>query len=198
MKKFSRKQSLIDRLVNRHDGKISTYGDLTFVSAISVFPNFPEKKYCLFVWQGRKEDYVFGGGFTEKSAVVNKVALHRIEYDRRQSEKSKKQAERKNKKAAQAGSVSVGDIYYRSWGYDQTNIDYIQVMADKSKFQKIVAPITYTRVRYDGDRVMPCAGETCGDKGVGVITSRGISFLGETYRKWDGNSNYCTHPYNHR
>ena len=30
-------------------------------------------------------------------------------------------------KASSVGGVSVGDVFYASWGYDQTNIDFVRV-----------------------------------------------------------------------
>jgi hypothetical protein len=46
------------------------------------------------------------------------------------------------------GKVKVGDIFVNSWGYDQTNIDYYQVI-DKTKKGIKIRPIS-SEVKEDG------------------------------------------------
>jgi hypothetical protein len=53
-------------------------------------------------------------------------------------------AEKKAKKQALLESVKVGDVFYASWGYEQTNIDYYQVVGKKGQtltFRKIGSEI---------------------------------------------------------
>lgn len=40
-----------------------------------------------------------------------------------------------------ADGVHVGDIYYSSWGYDQTNVDFYQVVALKGKHTAVIRQI---------------------------------------------------------
>lgn len=40
-----------------------------------------------------------------------------------------------------ADGVHVGDIYYSSWGYDQTNVDFYQVVALKGKHTAVIHQI---------------------------------------------------------
>lgn len=40
-----------------------------------------------------------------------------------------------------ADGVHVGDIYYTSWGYDQTNVDFYQVVTLKGKHTAVLRPI---------------------------------------------------------
>ena len=43
--------------------------------------------------------------------------------------------------------VKVGDVFYESWGYEQTNIDFWQVTALKGKTQIILTAISSKTVR---------------------------------------------------
>lgn len=51
----------------------------------------------------------------------------------------KTKADYKNRMDAEADQVEVGGIYYTSWGYDQTNIDYYQVVGRTAKMVKYIA-----------------------------------------------------------
>lgn len=46
-------------------------------------------------------------------------------------------AERKEKKKNFQNPAKVGEILYSSWGYEQTNIDFYQVLAVKGKFVEV-------------------------------------------------------------
>jgi len=45
----------------------------------------------------------------------------------------KKERKEKQKKMAEGVTVNVGDLFYNSWGYEQTNVDFYQVVSVKSK-----------------------------------------------------------------
>ena len=61
---------------------------------------------------------------TRRNAEIEKTLRNLMEH---QDRKEKRQAE---KKAADAShNVKAGDIFRCSWGYDQTNIDYYQVVS---------------------------------------------------------------------
>lgn len=48
-----------------------------------------------------------------------------------------RKAENKRAKKSFAPTLKVGDILYTSWGYDQTNVDFFQVIEAKGYFVKI-------------------------------------------------------------
>lgn len=64
------------------------------------------------------------------------------QYVSRVDEKINSELERKReneqKRAEAAKSVKVGDIYYSSWGYDQTNVDFYMVVGKTPKTVKVV------------------------------------------------------------
>ena len=47
-------------------------------------------------------------------------------------------------------SAKVGDIYYISWGYDQTNCDFYRIKALRGKTQAIIEPISMKVKSVDG------------------------------------------------
>lgn len=52
--------------------------------------------------------------------------------------KANQEAEAKAKKAELVSTLAVGDILYRSWGYDQTNVDFYQVVKRTPKSVMVV------------------------------------------------------------
>lgn len=59
----------------------------------------------------------------DASAVKRGEWLERYEND-----KSERRAGAKGNKEIAVAGVKVGDIFYTSWGYDQTNVDFYQVV----------------------------------------------------------------------
>lgn len=59
-------------------------------------------------------------------------------------------------------TVKVGDIYYASWGYDQTNIDFFEVVGLSKSGQSVrLRAVQSRRVGSNGyqDQVVPMPGE---------------------------------------
>jgi len=95
-------------------------------------------------------------------------------------------------------TVNIGDIYFTSWGYDQTNIDYYKVTSVKNKTVNLVS-IGQTR-NYTG----PMQGECVPDPSVTgnkIYTKRminngnSVSFKMTNYSwayKWNGQTNHFT------
>ena len=75
-----------------------------------------------------------------------------------QAFKEQRKAEAKARRDAAKESVKVGDIFYASWGYDQTNVQFFQVVEKKGvtcKLQEIGA--TVVRTEQTCEYVEPCA-----------------------------------------
>jgi hypothetical protein len=74
---------------------------------------------------------------------VNQYIVDRIET----LEKEKKMKEERKQRAAEiAANVKVGDIFVNSWGWEQTNIDFYQVVEKPSAKTVIVREIAYEQV----------------------------------------------------
>jgi hypothetical protein len=63
-----------------------------------------------------------------------------------QEMKEKRKVEAKVRAAALAANVKVGDIFVDSWGYEQTNVDFYQVVAKPSAKTVVVREIAFERV----------------------------------------------------
>lgn len=56
----------------------------------------------------------------------------------------------KYKRAYSHEGIEIGDIFSHSWGYDQTNVDFYQVVGKTGKATLIVRPICSSRVEATG------------------------------------------------
>lgn len=69
-------------------------------------------------------------------------------YKERQKAWDKRKEERKQ--IAKKNDLKVGDILYSSWGYDQTNIDFFQVVEKKGAQTVVIRPIASKVVETTG------------------------------------------------
>jgi hypothetical protein len=73
----------------------------------------------------------------------------------RKAKADARRKERAGKAASVAASVKVGDVFYASWGYDQTNVDYFQVTAKSGQFVTIrgIGCASMESDRYTEDKI---------------------------------------------
>jgi hypothetical protein len=65
-------------------------------------------------------------------------------------------------------TLKVGDILESTWGYDQTNVDFYEVVEVKSKKSVIIREITSSTIEptkgfSDYNHCTPCPGQYCGE-----------------------------------
>ena len=71
---------------------------------------------------------------------INEDYLNRV---KNQEAKEKYKSDKKIKNKSDLLNVKVGDIFKDSWGYEQTNVDYFQVVAKPSSSFIVVKKINY-------------------------------------------------------
>lgn len=104
--------------------------------------------------------------------------------------KANKKAEAKAKKAEAAKNLKVGDIYYSSWGYDQTNIDFYKIIAVKgAKATLVQIGKKYLEPEYQyEDKVLPSPDSIVGEPMNKIVDQFGnfnIASYAGAY-KWNG------------
>lgn len=92
---------------------------------------------CMRIWKGRQQN-PFVAYFFQSTERREKSRLHYIQKaEERQNEKEQRKAERK----AFIPQVAPGTIFRDSWGWDQTQVDYYQLIEMASTHFAIVKPI---------------------------------------------------------
>ena len=90
-----------------------------------------------------KEKQIFGFRFLNEDRrleYINEDYLNRV---KNQEAKEKYKSDKKEKNKSDLLNVKVGDIFKDSWGYEQTNVDYFQVVAKPSSSFIVVKKINY-------------------------------------------------------
>lgn len=93
-------------------------------------------------------------------------------------------------------TLKVGEILYSSWGYDQTNIDYYEVVEVKSKKSVVIQKIACS-ISDNGSMsgsALPKKGAYCGDKMLKRVSVGNTVRVenGYTASRWDGEPKYCS------
>lgn len=116
---------------------------------------------------------------------------------KRHESKLKLQQERKAFKT----TLVVGDILSTSWGYEQTNVEFFQVIKVKSAKRIVIREVSKMLTQdddaHDCGTVVPSKDSFIGDEIEKTVTI-GESVKFESYRrasKWDGRPMYCSWYY---
>lgn len=188
-KNFSTRQSELDRL------RAQGWRVVTFKAApVVVAYHSMAGKVHAKGWRGKADKPSFYYSFRDESRVriyvdqfVSNIASH---YAR----KGERLAARKAAKASD--HFSVGDVVYNSWGYDQTNIDFYQVVELKAKSVVLRAVKQNSSDQPGGPyggHTQPRRNEFCGEPFQKLVGERGwISFEHGAGSKWDGKPMYTS------
>jgi hypothetical protein len=123
--------------------------------------------------------------FSKAETRAQRIAEFIASRKARATMKAERKAER-----AKPHSLKVGDILVSSWGYEQTNIDYYEVIEVKGASTVVIREIAQEREQtgWEQFKAMPAPGEYTGEPMVKRATSDNIvriySFA-HAY-KWDG------------
>jgi len=173
-------------------GKLEEYKDIKILTSENKIAG--ELRPCLKVWIGKQKNPQMN--YYYKSEEQRNQAIKRAKdfADSRQEYKQKRSAERKAFKP----DVKVGDIYYTSWGYDQTNINFYQVVDVKGETTAVFREIAQDIVEgSDYSHGMACKVIAAKDEFLSDNTiTRRIGQYGArinsvaSARKWDGKPEY--------
>lgn len=116
--------------------KTEKYNNLEYIAEETT--KGERKVYTLTLWRGTSAkpsaNYYYYSETQRNSA---------IEYYKKISDKNlENRKKRTESKSAQEQGIKVNDIFYCSWGYDQTNYDYIAIIGISSSGKTVTAQRT--------------------------------------------------------
>jgi len=91
-------------------------------------------------------------------------------------EKEKYKKEKNIRKGVLFDKIKIGDVFYTSWGYDQTNVEMYQVIEKKGTSKLLVREIE-TDVRdvyFDSGRAFPVINKFIGEPIIASVNPYGI------------------------
>jgi hypothetical protein len=149
-------------------------------------------KPCL-VWWWNDAKGMNGNYYYMNNEARDKKLGELIELAESRSAHKKEQAEKRKNNRIEA---EVGDIFYASWGYDQTNVDLYQVVERKGKATVKMQPIASTWVDYEYGKVKADPTRKTGDEFTARLGQYGVKVgYNQTARRTSAEStHYCTLP----
>lgn len=162
-----------------------------------VFYLYGKDRLCCICYKGKSKKPYFHYNFLseeKRRARIDETVVDHKRYKQEEEELKKIQSvELQNF----ARSVKVGDIFVSSWGYDQTNVDFYQVIEKKNVtvVVKEVQSSTVEETGYDSSRVIAVKNKFINDikltKRISKYKSLKISDC-QTAHKWDGTPCYSS------
>lgn len=115
-------------------------------------------------------------------------------YFAKEEYKEKKKAKKKAAIEEKAKAIKVGDIYYTSWGYEQTNVEFYKVVEIKGKKATLIE-VAEKIAETDGacDYVVPVPEAEIGKPFTRMVGEYGFKIDKCAYAtKWNGKPTYQT------
>lgn len=164
--------------------------------SLSIFLYQNERGFILKIYRGRASKPLAFYRFTTDHIRATYLARYKDDETSRQN----RAAARKQERATISCDLKVGDVLHYSWGYEQTNCDFFQVIGLTPKGVKIreIASRPVPSKHDDMQHNMACEMEAVPNAFTGeVLTKRMISNTAVkmdhgTASKWDGKPKYCS------
>lgn len=155
--------------------------------AVAYLYATPRGEPCMMVFYGRQSKPVARFKYLSEAKRADAVAA----YFKRRQEVAGWKADRRAAKAAQVRKVEVGGLYYTSWGYDQTNIDFyevVELVGQKSALVRRVACVDTSTGNepWMTGKSIPAAGQYMGEAKLVRVTGDTFKVDRHYASRWSG------------
>lgn len=155
------------------------------------------EKYHVKAWKGAADKAAFYYCFRSEDRARAYVDEYTASVARGVTSRAERTKATADKRASLKASdhFTVGDVVYNSWGYDQTNIDWYQVVEVKAK-SVVIRPVArnYAETQFMAGRCQPRRNEFTGEAQLKPLDETGnISAKHGGFSKWDGRAVYESH-----
>ncbi len=130
-------QSNIESIMNQNTetSVIENHKNIKIVTFIKEIRG--EKKPMMMVWRGKQKNPFSNYYYQSLEKREESMNTLKVRADEMAEYKEKKKEEKK----AFTPDFEVGDIFYTSWGYEQTNVEFYQVIEKPTKHYAIIQEI---------------------------------------------------------
>jgi hypothetical protein len=123
------------------------------------------KQSAKMKWPKNVFSFFYGSNLNRAKSLVETLAKWNAWEQRKQDNKAEKKQARENF----TNPYQVGQVFYDSWGYDQTNVDFYQIVEVKPKSVVLREIASFY---LDGSRVKPMPGTFTGEAKIKPIQLR--------------------------
>ena len=170
------------------DVKVQMLDDIKLEVITSIRRGSP----LLIIFKGRSKKAIEYTRFQSMERRTEYAVKFILKEEKRLADKKAKSEEKK----AWQHNVKVGDFFYSSWGYDQTNVNFYQVLALIGKKSVVIREVNIkvTETKGTCDYVVPIPGDFRKENEFTKRISLGnrISFDYRSASLWDGTPKYKT------
>ena len=140
--------------------------------------------YCALGFLGRSKNQRFSYYFRSEEQRDKYCNEFISNVQSNANYRTKMSLKRKAARVALMESIVIGDVLYNSWGYDQTNIDYYQVVG------KTAAKLRVREIGQDRQYTQSMAGQCVPTKDFFLAGKDAFLIAPDKYSQWSGRSNY--------
>lgn len=139
------------------------------------------KRPTVKVWRGKQSRPYAHYSFQDAERREQWIGAEKEAEDRRQEFRSTVKTNQAAQLAEMMGKLNPGSILYSSWGYDQTNIDYFQVLRRKGRTVWVRKIAGWTVSESTGsETVAPDVGRFVGPETRHTIQAHGLTIDGHS------------------
>tara|TARA_R100000808_G_scaffold19434_1_gene42155 strand:- start:1772 stop:2353 length:582 start_codon:yes stop_codon:yes gene_type:complete len=131
----------IDYALKNENATLTEYKDLKIVKYNQDIRG--EIKPCLKIWRGKQKNPIANYWYRNNDDRNSSIETYKKRADQREQYKLERAAARKAFKP----DLNIGDIYYASWGYDQTNVNFYQVVEIKGSATVVLRELSQNTVK---------------------------------------------------
>lgn len=166
-----------------------------FNGALEVYIVENGPSYVAMGFKGKAAKPAFHYKFKTAERMAEHIDKFFAHYAEMVEYKANEKAKAEAKKAEAAKNLKIGDIYYSSWGYDQTNVDFYKVLEVK-KSSAVIVKVGSKTVLDNGSsytEVVPAPEHEIDEPMLKRIQEYGFKIysFANAY-KWDGEPKYAT------
>ena len=139
------------------------------------------RRPCVKVWRGKQSRPYAHYSFQDGERREQWIKATKESEDQRQEIRATGAASKAVAIAAMTARLQVGTVLYTSWGYDQTNVDYYQIVAKRGrqvKVRKIGGWVASDSQQ--AEQVAPDIGNFIGPETAHVIQQHGLTIDGHS------------------
>lgn len=144
-------------------------------------------KPAMRVFYGKQTKPVAAFYYNMEEARADAVRAY---FKRRQAWQAKKD-ERRAARKAEGRKVELGGLYYTSWGYDQTNVNWYEIVELVGKTSARVRPVAAIDASQGNEpwmtgKAIPAAGQYTGPAVLVRVTGDSFKVNGHYAHRWSG------------
>ncbi len=165
-----------------------------FDGALEVYIVDNGPSYVAKGFKGKATKPAFYYDFGTAERMAEYIDKFFADYAEMVEYKANEKAKAKAQKAEAVKNLKVGDIYYSSWGYDQTNVDFYKILEVK-KSSAVIVRVGSKTVLDNGSytEVVPAPEHEIGEPMLKRMGQYGFSMSSfDTATKWNGKPKYKT------